>query len=1028
MTEVSLGTTAVRNRDDPPVELSRAHFLVVFAGDDEVGLHNVVENRFIRMNGPAFAQPSPSTNANSPVWTADRFKMLRCGSGEICFHNSLYNTFLTMRPDPLPFGLIGGTAELGPAMHFALVEVPGNAGFITLSDQACKGVPYTHSPCYTECRGWMLSSMDECWQKCVTNAFPEGCVGITDNSECVAAVFESNGQCHLYDGQCTQLSTDSGTTTRLKKFEANFKLVEGQRCTNAPFTDNAGIDCKGFEHVTTADECKQKCMESAHAPNCPHKPCAAAMFWEDTQVCHFYDACESWTEASDGRPGKAIVQKNLFKHLHGVKCSSTPYTQQAGCNGFQGVSAAQCQAFCERSDSPCGVAGTCRAATYNEDTEECQLHDECGTQTAVENYVSMISVLPATYRNFKFYNGKRCSTSPYTYDLGADPPCNGFHNMNEYECQAACENSNVASGCPEKLCVASVFYPSTKECHLYESCPSLVDDANARTIRAAATSQPASLITKEAEVEVPEESDLGPYHELATALPSVLMNLTNYSGLIRNQNRSNLNMAHRFGDPKKDIELLYEMFEGFFRALNTSLDTDGPLVCPHRSYAHISACISMAACVLQSAVPTHIDMEYFSSIMELEMRFQDISWPIIRQGLMEEALDFSVPDELLSKYRCDEFVEVGAYEPANNESFLQLDNLEGKAKTLALSSAMLHATRVSHRILDAHGQNTTMESTLQQLEETWYPVCRHLFCDHTNFWDIHMASYKQTRALLQTSAVAHLRSEIQSRYKLEQRMQRFVSAHQDKALVERFWRNHNRAHDESLHLYGQQGRKAVLRVVESFSTRNLEKALQLFDREVLQEHIEDHSDDSEGLLTEGSFQSKFDTSVSASKWRWLKAIFKALKCFGQTSFFVATGYWNPFHPNVGWSYALSAGSFSHFGMMARGEPHPDENFFMSLSLGLIAGVANEFYAAGVSASVSLSVGCGASWTVSLGVGAWGAAIVKAPWLPTCILGAKVPPGCVSGMGLCASCCKSMGVSFSLLCCSWNVKTKEHTCR
>ena len=98
---------------------------------------------------------------------------------------------------------------------------------------------------------------------------------------------------------------------------------------------------------------------------------------------------------------------------------------------------------------------------------------------------------------------------------------------------------------------------------------------------------------------------------------------------------------------------------------------------------------------------------------------------------MEEALDFSVPDELLSKYRCDEFVEVGAYEPANNESFLQLDNLEGKAKTLALSSAMLHATRVSHRILDAHGQNTTMESTLQQLEETWYPVCRHLFCDHT---------------------------------------------------------------------------------------------------------------------------------------------------------------------------------------------------------------------------------------------------------------------------------------------------------
>ena len=129
-----------------------------------------------------------------------------------------------------------------------------------------------------------------------------------------------------------------------------------------------------------------------------------------------------------------------------------------------------------------------------------------------------------------------------------------------------------------------------------------------------------------------EASSVSEYVELATALPSVLINLTNYSGIVRKRNESLPHMAHHFGDFEGDLDFLYDVFEGFWVALNKTLDGSDRALCPHRSYQHISACLSLALCVIQSVVPAQIEMDYFSSLMELEQRFQHTTWPTIHKA------------------------------------------------------------------------------------------------------------------------------------------------------------------------------------------------------------------------------------------------------------------------------------------------------------------------------------------------------------------------------------------------------------
>lgn len=164
--------------------------------------------------------------------------------------------------------------------------------------------------------------------------------------------------------------------------------------------------------------------------------------------------------------------------------------------------------------------------------------------------------------------------------------------------------------------------------------------------------------------------------------------------------------------------------------------------------------------------------------MEQAARFEEITWQIIATALAMEAngQQHIIRDAVPSKYRCDEFEE--ASQAASAGALLDVSNGVSKSSaTLAFSAALQRATHSTHRILDAHELNSSMDATLQRLEELWRPICQELSCDATNHWDIFLASHQQTTSLLQTTDAAMLRREILERAKLEQRVQRFASAH-----------------------------------------------------------------------------------------------------------------------------------------------------------------------------------------------------------------------------------------------------------
>ena len=84
-----------------------------------------------------------------------------------------------------------------------------------------------------------------------------------------------------------------------------------------------------------------------------------------------------------------------------------------------------------------------------------------------------------------------------------------------------------------------------------------------------------------------------------------------------------------------------------------------------------------------------------------------------------------------------------------------------------LSAALANAFRSTHNILNSHSENASIQTTLQRFEEVWFPVCRQLDCDPSNYWDIHLSTHKQTMALMQIGkrATSHMMKEIIHRAK-----------------------------------------------------------------------------------------------------------------------------------------------------------------------------------------------------------------------------------------------------------------------
>lgn len=324
----------------------------------------------------------------------------------------------------------------------------------------------------------------------------------------------------------------------------------------------------------------------------------------------------------------------------------------------------------------------------------------------------------------------------------------------------------------------------------------------------------------------------GQYGDLAVAFPIVLQNLTNYSGLINGQKADSENITYKFGNPKDDEELLYDKVSGFFTVLHESMEgQDGPRYCPRHSMKHIKECLVIASCLLQSQVPTYVEMPMYASMIELLDRFVEEGWPLVERGLLKEehyhlaTLDEEVP----TKYKCDAF--------SHPHSFVvHLQVSEDSNSAMAMSMLLAQKSHATHEILDSHRHNMSVEETIRRVMEVWSPLClkAQIFsCDERNWWDLHYASHGQTMALMETGSASALRAEIRTRLALERRVKAFMREHhmvfggflqqssrEGTAGAAADYFDYNKRSEVSVvtwKSYGQAGKEAMLRFVVPYS-------------------------------------------------------------------------------------------------------------------------------------------------------------------------------------------------------------------
>ena len=153
---------------------------------------------------------------------------------------------------------------------------------------------------------------------------------------------------------------------------------------------------------------------------------------------------------------------------------------------------------------------------------------------------------------------------------------------------------------------------------------------------------------------------------------------------------------------------------GFFAVLHDfiSLDPDGQAAataCPHGLIPNIMPCIKAASCVIQSAVPDVVDMEIYAGMLEQMTRFEQILWPLLRDGLMHETGGETLTDDLVfpEAYTCDDSVHTpDPSVPTVPAALTQLTASTEHAATLAMAAAMHAAAVASHRVMDSHVANS----------------------------------------------------------------------------------------------------------------------------------------------------------------------------------------------------------------------------------------------------------------------------------------------------------------------------------
>ena len=438
--------------------------------------------------------------------------------------------------------------------------------------------------------------------------------------------------------------------------------------------------------------------------------------------------------------------------------------------------------------------------------------------------------------------------------------CDGWRDLTQSQCQQKCADHSAPDECVPEQCHAAVYYPASGLCHLYmapecvdliptEGAITMLDESEVQKYR----DEEAEETQEEEEEVAAEKLQPNPWRELGTALPTVLVNLSNYAGWISDQDKV-VNISHKFGNVDADLALLYDKVTGFYSVLHEQMnDGDGEKYCPFKTESTIKRCITIATCLLQSAVGKYIPMTAYASLMEQVTRFDDITWPELMSHLAREDKTHTKvgEDELPLEYRCDDTEVVNPDATVRKLSLLQMETRHAQGSsteaTLAMSAALREAIADTHRILDGHGTNTSMNLTAHHLQRTWHPLCRQLGCDASNMHDVFVASHKQTIALFQTSAVAHMRLEIQQRVKMDFRVQRFIAEHGHKGQLS-FFRPSQTSSNSAASAYGEKGRDGVISVVlptmKALVDHDESRALRLVDLEQfekIRQQVEDEA-------------------------------------------------------------------------------------------------------------------------------------------------------------------------------------------
>jgi len=261
------------------------------------------------------------------------------------------------------------------------------------------------------------------------------------------------------------------------------------------------------------------------------------------------------------------------------------------------------------------------------------------------------------------------------------------------------------------------------------------------------------------------------YHALIFALPQVLSNLTNYSGLIGQPNSLHIGMSHKFGDIDSDKTMLLENVHGFVSLMQDILGED--VTCPSNSVQAINDCLGASICLMQSGVKNQEHLQKYALFEEMHSRFSDIGWATIASKLLENSAknvdEYATP----AQHSCNR-----ATSWDKHSSLLETEESSTRAAAYQTSSVLVATAKSTHVILDAHAHNSSVKATIAALHEAWAPACELLNCDSTNYVDMWQSSHAHSLSLIEAGASAqHMQVHIRTRQKLELRMQRFLGEH-----------------------------------------------------------------------------------------------------------------------------------------------------------------------------------------------------------------------------------------------------------